>query len=120
MLEVTESRNKKTLVWNAIYGNFNSRNIETFNVFDHYSFAIACQKNAKKNKDNKEAFADQLKRDLMYFFWSKCEWEVIVSHWPSRDDFNDAKIDIYDQVRMNWMQFVDYVWENKEKLKCLT
>lgn len=103
--------------WNVIYGNFNSREIETFNVFRHYGFAASCQKNAKKHNDNKEAFAEQLRCDLMYYFWSKCEYEVIVSHWPSKEDDRDRKIDIYDQVMLNWDIFLDYTWEHRKEIK---
>ena len=115
MLEVTDSKSR--VVWNVIYGDFNARRIRTYNVFDHYGFVVSCQKNAKKNKDNKEAFAEDLKRDLMYYFWSKCEWEVIVSQWPPKDDGRDAKIDVYDQIKMNWDRFLDYTWEHRKEIK---
>ena len=115
MLEATE-KNKKP-AWNVLYGDFNGRNIRTFNVYNHYSFANDIQKLTKKYKDNKEAFADELKKSLMYFFWSKCEWEVIVSHWPPKEDFHDAKIDVYDQVMMNWDIFLDYTWEHRKEIK---
>lgn len=52
----------------------------------------------------------------MYYFWSKCEWEIIISGWPPRDDFNDAKIDVYDQVKLNWDKFVDYTWDHRKEL----
>ena len=115
MLEITESKEK--LVWNTIYSDFNARRIRVYNVFGHYGFLVDCQKNAKKNKDNKEAFAEQLRRDLMYHFWSKCEWEVIVSHWPPRDGGAEEKIDVYDQVRLNWNIFLDYAWEHRKEFK---
>ena len=44
--------------------------------------------------------------------WSKCEYEIILSPWTGRAD--DIKIDIYDQIMMNWNSFVDYVWSLKE------
>ena len=115
MLTITESKTKP--VWNVIYGNFNSGRIEVFNVFNHYSFAADCQKIAKKYKDDKEKFAEELKRSLMYFFWSKCEWEVIVSHWPPKDRDRDEKIDVYDQVILNWQSFLDYTWEHRKEIK---
>jgi len=105
------------LEWNVIYGNFNSGKIETYNIFNHYRFHEDCVKNAKKNRDNKEAFAERLKLDLKYYYWSKCEWEVIVSHWPPAERFHDEKIDVYDQVMNNWQIFLDYVWEHRKELK---
>ena len=51
----------------------------------------------------------------MYYFWSKCEYEIILSPWTGRAD--DIKIDIYDQIMMNFDRFVGYVWSFKpEKL----
>ena len=104
------------LTWNVYVGDFNAREIRTHNVFNHYSFYEDCCKNKRKNKNDREAFEEQLRRDLMYYYWSKSEWEIILSHWPPRKDAREEKVDVYDQVRLNWDQFVDYVWENRSKL----
>lgn len=105
------------LVWNTYCGNFNSGEIEVHNVFDHWRFLEDCRKNAKKNGEDKDAFAEQLKRDLMYYYWSKCEWEVIIDHWPPSERFRSEKIDVYDQVLLNWDLFVEYVWQHVGELK---
>ena len=102
--------------WYVIYHNFNKNKIEKYNIFDHYSFAKACKENAKKNSKDKAAFAEELLSSLMYYFWSKCEWEVIVSAWPPKED-SEKKIDVHDQVMLNWNLFVDYCWEHKAELK---
>lgn len=108
------------LTWNVIYGNFNRGDIETFNIFNHGGFVEDCKKAAKKHKDDKEAFAKEVRSSLMYYYWSKCEWEVIVSHWPPSEHhserFRDEKIDVFDQVTMNWDIFIDYLWEHKKEL----
>ena len=70
------------LCWNVYISNFNNREIETFNIFDHCSFYEACLKAKKKFKEDKEGFAEEVRRNLMYYFWSKCEWEIILDHWP--------------------------------------
>lgn len=105
------------LTWNVYYHNFNTRRIETHNVFNHYRFWEDCIKNVKKNKDDREAFEKQLKQDLAYYYWSKCEWEIILSAWPPRNDFDDEKIDVFDQIYLNWDKFADYVWENRKDIK---
>lgn len=105
------------LTWNVIYGNFNSREIEIYNIFRHWAFKQDCVKAAKKFMDNKESFADEVRKSLMYYFWSKCEWEVIVQHWPNNERFHDKKIDVYSQVMMNWDIFIDYLWEHRKELK---
>lgn len=103
------------LTWNVYYGNFNAKKIETFNIFKHTYFVNDCVHNFKHNKD-KDSFAKQLKRDLMYYFWSRCEWEIILSDWPPSDRFNKAKIDAFDQIMLNWDIFVDYIWNNRKEL----
>ena len=51
----------------------------------------------------------------MYYMWSKCEYEIILSPLTGRAD--DIKIDVYDQIMMNFDRFVDYCWSFKsEKL----
>lgn len=107
------------LEWNVYVGDFNSSVIEVYNIFDHWSFYNDCLKNKKKNGKDREAFFEEMRKDLMYYYWSKCEWEIILQHWPTREDFHDLKIDVYDQVRLNWDAFTDYVWAHLGELKKL-
>ena len=71
------------LIWNVYVGDFNTGKIKLYNIFNHYSFYNDCVKAKKKFKDDKEGFAEEVRRDLHYYFWSKCEWEIILDHWPS-------------------------------------
>lgn len=71
------------LCWNVYCSDFNGKEIKLFNIFDHWSFYNECVKAKKKFKEDKEAFAKEVKGWLMYYFWSKCEWEIILDHWPS-------------------------------------
>jgi hypothetical protein len=52
----------------------------------------------------------RLERLCMYYFWSKCEYEVIVSSWPPREG-SEIKIDIYDQLKANWNIFRELVFK---------
>lgn len=104
------------LTWNVYVGSFNKRVIEVQNVFGHSGFLEDCKKAARKYKDDKEAFSDAIRTSMMYYYWCKCEWEVIISHWPPNDKMENAKVDVYSQVNMNWDHFIDYVWENKKEL----
>ena len=53
----------------------------------------------------------RLDRLCMYYFWSKCEYEVIVSAWPPRDG-SERKIDIYTQLKENWDIFKELVFKD--------
>ena len=111
------------LEWNVYVSHFNSGQIKPYNIFDHGFFLRDLQKAAEKVHvredipEEKEAFLETLKRDLMYWYWSKCEWEIIISHWVGRTDAKDIKVDVYDQVMLNWDIFCEYVWANRRELK---
>lgn len=105
------------LKWLVYNEDFNAKCIREYDIFNHHSFREDCIKNAKKNKDNKEAFLDNLLRDIKYYFWSKCEYEIILSSWPpDKKGFRNKKIDVSDQVLQHWDVFSEYVWENRKEL----
>ena len=97
--------------WNVFYYNINKKKIEIFNIFEHYSFLLHIKKAIKKYK-NKEEFAEQIERELYYYYGHKAEWEVIIAPWVGGDREKDAvKIDVYTQVMNNWDIFIDYCWK---------
>ena len=133
------------LEWNVYSHNFNKKEIETYNIFNHGRFLEDVKKDLKECK-TKEEFAEKLKSNLRYYFWSKCEHEVVISSFPvhikkeelSRlnDDFKKdteryghepygmwvcpdvgKKVDIAGQVMMNFSHVVDYVWSHKRSKK---
>lgn len=105
------------LEWNVYLEDFNSKKICIFNVFNSYNFYNGCLEAKKKYVKDKEKFLDEIKSWLKYSFWSKCEYEIVLTSWPKRDNFEEEKIDVYDQVMLNWPVFSEYIWENKKELK---
>ena len=131
------------MIWNVYREDFNHRAIIKYNIFDNISFADDIIK--LLNEDiSKDDFEDKLRRVLFYYFGGKTECEVVISSWPvyidkaELDRINTEyeeyknkwdhypykinvspdvgkKIDIYSQVMMNWEQFVEYVWSNKDR-----
>lgn len=106
------------MVWNAYVENINAKVIRPYNIFRHGGFWYDCCEISRKYGDNKEIFLDELRRMLMYRFWAKCEWEVIISDWPpsNREELK-IKVDVYQQVMNNWHVFSEYVWENRKEFK---
>lgn len=106
---------KPDLCWNVYYENWNAREIQIRNIFDHYSFVKDCAKDLRKLKDDKEAAEERIRRNLLYYFWSKCEHEVLITAWvnPRNEDI-DRKVDIYEQVYINWHVFFEYLWEHRK------
>lgn len=103
------------LEWNVYIDDINKRKIIIFNVFKHYSFCEDLKEIIKKCKTIKD-FSTELKRICMYYFWSKCEYEIILTCFPKWDKFKEEKIDVYSQLNLNWDKFVNYIWENKNKI----
>ena len=118
MLRIAQESNEeinmniKDLKWYVYYHSINAQAIKTYNIFNHCGFVKDIEKYFKKYK-NKDEFAEKLKSSLMYYFWSKAEWEVLISPWCGGRNTKEIKIDVYDQVMNNWDVFVDYVWNSK-------
>lgn len=131
------------LVWNVFrYSNSESR-VKEFNVFMHPSLQTSMQKWWHKDL-SKEEFAERLRGDMFYYYCSKCEHEVVITDFPphiapeelerltaERDEHiakygnpqysysvrvkNALKIDVYEQIMINWEHFLDYVWNECQK-----
>lgn len=99
-------------VWNVIYHDSNGQKITTFNVFDHCGFNDEVKKSLRQCKD-KTSFAEEVKRSLKYYFWSKCEWEIIIGPWSGGRNTEEIKVDACWQVLNNWDHFIDYLWSKK-------
>lgn len=104
------------LIWNVYIEDFNNRCIKTYNIFDHRGFKEDLLKIYNEYKDNKDEFLIKLQKSLQYYYWSKCEWEIILSDWPPSKKFNDEKVSVYDQLVLNWDVFTEYVWNNRDSI----
>lgn len=51
----------------------------------------------------------ELRHKCQYYFWAKCEYEVVVTGWP--DMGVEKKIDVYTQLDNNWEIFRNLVFE---------
>lgn len=117
-MNVTKEAKAETaglLKWYVFVENFNGRAIETYNVFNHGSFMKDIARAITKISDKHE-FGEKLRSELMYYFWSKCEWEIIISAWPPSDTVREEKVDVFDQIKMNFDRFLDYVWDNRREV----
>ena len=124
MLEV---RNMK---WIVYYYNINRDKIETYDIFKHWNFREYAKKAAKKLKTKAE-FAEQLKRELRYYFWSKCEWELVIeitednriflNPWVGCRETERVRIDVTNDISFDWRGFAEkhterQIYGNKAKI----
>lgn len=102
--------------WNVYRYNINRDKIESFNIFNHWTFCEYTKKAINKYKA-KEDFEDQLKRELSYYFWSKCEHELVIEitknnrifliPWAGCREPEKVKIDVTDDGNYNWKTFAN-------------
>lgn len=104
----------KKLEWNVYVADFNSKEVKKYNIFNHFYFKKDCDKAWSECKDKNgfinTKFAEDIRKNLAYYFWSKCEWEIVISSFPESDRFKDKKVDVYEQVMLNWEHFMNYLW----------
>ena len=100
----------RDMEWYVYVEDFNGRKMVQYNIFDHGSFMEGIRKAYKKHKNDREAFDKEIRSLMFYYFNSKCEWEIIISSWPSSDRIKPIKVDVFDQVMQNEHVFLDYVW----------
>ena len=96
------------------YYNCNANKIEDYDVLKRREFEI---KKFKKKCADKEDFANELRREFMWRFWSKAEWElvvtkttdgrVILSPWCGCPDHDDCSIDVTNDKSFDWSDFSD-------------
>lgn len=130
----------KKLTWYV----FNEENgkIIPVDIFQYnWVFLVDLLNIKKKYKDDFVKFADATRSALQHQYWSRSEYETIITSWPpyvdeeeldrlnkERDDrlakgwqfYRESvglecayKIDIYDQIMLNWDVFIKYLWDNK-------
>lgn len=99
--------------WNVIYYNFNRKKIMAYNIFSHGGFEEDVRSILNKRLERKD-FDEALKRSLRYYFWAKCEWEIVISPWVG-DENAAVKKDVFWQVMNNWPVFSDYVWSQSKR-----
>lgn len=124
------------MTWNVFRHNINKGEIEIWNVFNHHSFMLFVEKALKLYKTNKidyQEFDKRIRTEAQYYFWSKSEHKVVITSWPPYVDKVELqrlaseiikeptryhytieptvaeKVDIYDQLNLNWDAFVNYI-----------
>lgn len=100
---------KKKLVWNAFYSDFNDGRLKTVNVIR--DDLIEEIKKAKKKGliNTHDDLRELVKRNLMYYYWSKTEWEYMLTPMFRG---KEEKHDVWYQVEMNLDRLVEYLWDN--------
>lgn len=93
--------------WYVLNHNFNEDTVEMFNIFNSVRFSEGLEK-LLNNYVTFDNFVENLEKELMYAFWSKSEYEIMVGGLFSKEN-KYQKIDIYDQVKPNVRALAKYI-----------
>lgn len=81
-------------------------NRKVFEPYDIMPYLRDCYKKEKKSRSKCklvpttfEEFTKFVKSELMYRYWGRCEYEIILADWPSQK--TEKKIDIWWQCEPN-------------------
>ena len=125
-----EKRERKMSKFNLFvkHYNCNAGKIEDYDVLKGRESEI---KKLKKRCATKEGFAESLRIEFICRFWSKAEWELIVTKdengrvgltpWCGCSDPESASIDVTDDNSFDWSGFADehikrQIFKNQAKI----
>lgn len=97
------------LTWNVLVANdFDKKTVRSYNILGH-SFAEELAKEIKRKKiSNRDQLKEHLKREFMYHYWSKSEFEIAVGGlFTKYEDLE--KLDVWYQIEMNFDNIIDYI-----------
>ena len=97
------------LEWNVLMWDSNNKKVVNYNVLDNELIERLHKEIVKKKTIiNYEQLKENVKRWCMYYYWSKCEHEILVSGWLAEED-EFEKIDAWRQIEMNLDRMCEYV-----------
>lgn len=95
------------LEWNVLLYDANKDEIRNYNIFGENS-PLEIAQLIKKNKITTYAdFKEKMKAEFMYHYWSRTEYEIIVSGFCK--DAKEYKIDVWRQIEMNFDRVLEYI-----------
>lgn len=123
------------LIWNVFLYDRNRKEVKPWNVFEHGRFGVDMIDCLRDCRD-KDEFKTELKRDVMYYFGFKVEYETFITepfpyvtkkeidrlaeedvrHCTYVELEHGEKIDVYRQIMMNYDHFINYLWNNRAKI----
>lgn len=130
------------LEWNVYIEDVNRKIIKPFNIFTHHDFNREIE-SILKAKIPLADFKKKVQDTLLYYFWGKNEYEIMLTSWPpyitkeelirlsreikenlakghSNKVLNikpciEKRIDIYEQVMLNFNHFITYIRKEGRK-----
>lgn len=118
----------KSLSWLVTYYDCNADKIKYYDILKYRKDLI---KKLKKKCETKEEFADKMRRELQWSYWSRCEWELIIeiddnnriwlNPWVGCKEPENVRIDVTDREDFDWRGFAKthigkQIYKNEAKI----
>ena len=124
-IKVSKKLIKKVGPFYAINWDYNNGKSYKVNVLSYIIDDIVKELESTNKHDitpikSYDSFRIRVRSNLIYYFWSKREWEIAVGDLPSsysdKDKYINSleKISVYDQIEPNLDFIVDYLWNTLE------
>lgn len=128
----------------------NNKEIIKYNIFKNSRFieGLAEVYNQFVEDKDLDKFKEKVKNQLLYSYWGRCEYEVVITSWPPHVDVEEIdrikneidehnskyswrqvrasvnlsvaeKISIYDQIMLNFDIFFNYILSNLKEIESL-
>ena len=101
------------MTWICQHFDCNKQVIEDYDVLKYFEDSI---KKLKKKHPHKDHFANALRSQMMYRYWSRCEYELIIEiednriyliPWSGCYYPEQVKVDVTDRTDFDWKGFVE-------------
>ena len=102
-----KGKDKKVLEWNVIL--YEHDKIRIYNVFNNAYFSEAITDIMHTPNLSRNEISELIERKARWQFWGRCEYEYIMSSWPPYKEDKGYKIDVFEQLTLNWGRFIDYI-----------
>lgn len=106
--------------YNVILWDINKREFISYDIFPYLRQAYREAEKREERPKTFEEFKEFIRKESMYMWWSRCQYEILISDWPSQTKIK--KIDVHYQVMMNidiitklFMEEINGVTSNRER-----
>ena len=116
----------KTLSWKVKVFDCNAQRIKDYDILKgHYKDFV---KKLKKKCATKEEFSKAMDHEMMWMFWSRSEWELVVeldennriwlNPWVGCREPENVRIDVTHDTSFDWQGFIStlHLYNNCEKI----
>ena len=116
----------KILSWKVKVFDCNAQRIKDYDIFKgHYKDFV---KKLKKKCVTKEEFSEAMDREMMWMFWGRCEWELIIeldennhiwlNPWVGCREPENVRINVTNNTDFDWQGFINtcHLHNNCEKI----